>query len=189
MNHLAFRLRSPRYGEYGVIAVDMVTGMEPVLNFARRWGAPVAAVIFFSLWCVAEAGRMGGSWLTWSGNWALVLMTLAVATASWKPAGVPWVHGCTPRRAVEPLPAADGFQLTGPSTSAPLSLSASSCGPPRTRMRYIAAGTNRGRCGRHDVPDALVEIWRRCRLVPALRTPATGGCCTTMAGSCSRSSC
>ncbi|QDY89640.1 two-component sensor histidine kinase [Arthrobacter sp. UKPF54-2] len=59
--------------------------MEPVLNFARRWGAPVAAVIFFSLWCVAEAGRMGGSWLTWSGNWPLVLMTLAVATAAWKP--------------------------------------------------------------------------------------------------------
>ncbi|WP_090952081.1 sensor histidine kinase [Arthrobacter sp. ov118] len=59
--------------------------MEPVTNFARRWGAPAAAVIFFSLWCVAEAGRMGGSWLTWSGNWALVLMTLAIATASWKP--------------------------------------------------------------------------------------------------------
>ncbi|QHK18945.1 two-component sensor histidine kinase [Pseudarthrobacter psychrotolerans] len=59
--------------------------MEPVLKFARRWGAPVAAVIFFFLWCVAEAGRMGGSWLSWSGNWPLALMTLAVATASWKP--------------------------------------------------------------------------------------------------------
>ncbi|WP_306917134.1 MULTISPECIES: sensor histidine kinase [unclassified Arthrobacter] len=59
--------------------------MESVLKFARRWGAPVAAVIFFSLWCVAEAGRMGGSWLTWSGNWPLALMTLAVATATWKP--------------------------------------------------------------------------------------------------------
>jgi signal transduction histidine kinase len=68
-----------------VIAVDMVTGMESVLKFARRWGAPVAAVIFFSLWCVAEAGRMGGSWLTWPGSWPLALMTLAVATASWKP--------------------------------------------------------------------------------------------------------
>lgn len=66
-------------------AADMVTGMEPVLIFARRWGAPVTAVIFFSLWCVAEAGRMGGSWLAWSGNWPLALMTLAVATASWKP--------------------------------------------------------------------------------------------------------
>lgn len=63
----------------------MVTGMESVLNFARRWGAPVAAVIFFSLWCVAEAGRMGGSWLSWSGNWPLALMTLAIATASWRP--------------------------------------------------------------------------------------------------------
>ena len=28
---------------------------------------------------------MGGSWLTWSGNWPLAPMTLAVATASWKP--------------------------------------------------------------------------------------------------------
>lgn len=69
----------------GVTAADMVTGMESVLKIARRWGAPVAAVIFFSLWCVAEAGRMGGSWLTWSGNWPLALMTLAVATAAWKP--------------------------------------------------------------------------------------------------------
>ncbi|RKR30152.1 signal transduction histidine kinase [Arthrobacter oryzae] len=68
-----------------MIAVDMVTGMEPVLKFARCWGAPAAAVVFFSLWCIAEAGRMGGSWLTWSGNWPLALMTLAVATASWKP--------------------------------------------------------------------------------------------------------
>jgi signal transduction histidine kinase len=63
----------------------MVTGMEPLLKFARHWGAPVAAVIFFVLWCVAEAGRMGGSWLAWSGNWPLALMTLAVATAAWKP--------------------------------------------------------------------------------------------------------
>ncbi len=85
MNHLAFRLRSQRYEEKRVIAVDMVTGMESVLKYARRWGAPVAAVIFFTLWCVAEAGRMGGSWLEWSGNWPLVLMTLAVATASWRP--------------------------------------------------------------------------------------------------------
>lgn len=63
----------------------MVAGMESVLKFARSWGAPVAAVIFFSLWCVAEAGRMGGSWLTWPGNWPLALMALAVATATWKP--------------------------------------------------------------------------------------------------------
>jgi signal transduction histidine kinase len=59
--------------------------MESVLKFVRRWGAPVAAAIFFALWSVAEAGRMGGSWLTWSGNWPLALMTLAVATAPWKP--------------------------------------------------------------------------------------------------------
>jgi signal transduction histidine kinase len=79
------RLRLQRYGQNRVPAVDMVTGMESVLKVARHWGAPVAAVLFFSLWCVAEAGRMGGSWLTWSGNWPLVLMTLAVATATWKP--------------------------------------------------------------------------------------------------------
>ncbi len=74
-----------RYGGNGVIAVDMVTGMEPVLNFARRWGAPVAAVLFFLLWWAAEVGRLDGYWLTWSGTWPLALMTLAIATASWKP--------------------------------------------------------------------------------------------------------
>ena len=68
-----------------MFAVDMVTGMEPVLNFARRWGAPVAAVLFFFLWWAAEVGRIGPDWLSWSGNWPLVLMTLAIATASWKP--------------------------------------------------------------------------------------------------------
>lgn len=84
MNHLALGMRLSRYGQKRVVAVVMVTGMESVLK-AARWGAPVAAVLFFLLWCVAEAGRMGGSWLTWSGNWPLVLMTLAVATAAWKP--------------------------------------------------------------------------------------------------------
>ena len=65
--------------------MDMVTGMERLLKFARRWGAPVAAVIFFSLWWAAEVGRISHDWLSWSGNWPLALMTLAVATASWKP--------------------------------------------------------------------------------------------------------
>ncbi len=74
-----------RYGGNGVIAVDMVTGMEPILNFARRWGAPVAAGVFFTLWWAAEVGRMDGFWLTWSGNWPLALITLAIATATWKP--------------------------------------------------------------------------------------------------------
>ena len=63
----------------------MVTGMEPILKFARQWGAPAAAVIFFSLWCVGEAGRMGGSLLSWEGLWPLALMTLAIASATWKP--------------------------------------------------------------------------------------------------------
>lgn len=74
--------------------MDRVTGMEPVLKFARRWGAPVVAVIFFSLWCWAEAGRMGpdgGHGVSntgldsWSGTWPLVLMTLAIAAAVWRP--------------------------------------------------------------------------------------------------------
>ena len=59
--------------------------MEPVLKFARHWGAPVAAVPFFFLWWAAEVGRMDGYLLTWSGTWSLALMTLAIATASWKP--------------------------------------------------------------------------------------------------------
>ena len=75
------------------VAVDMVTGMEPVMKFARRWGAPVVAGIFFALWCVAEAGRMGpngghtgpGDLHTWAGTWPLVLMTLAIAVAVWRP--------------------------------------------------------------------------------------------------------
>ncbi|WP_237762536.1 sensor histidine kinase [Arthrobacter sp. ERGS1:01] len=43
------------------------------------------AIVFFSLWCVGEAGRMNGSFLVWEGGWPLVLMTLAIATASWLP--------------------------------------------------------------------------------------------------------
>jgi signal transduction histidine kinase len=59
--------------------------METVLKFAKRWGAPLVAVVFFSLWCVGEAGRMGGSFMVWTGGWPLVLMTLAIATAMWRP--------------------------------------------------------------------------------------------------------
>jgi signal transduction histidine kinase len=62
------------------------------MKFARRWGSPVAAVIFFSLWCVAEAGRMapldslgGGELMTWPGTVPLVLITLAIAVAVWQP--------------------------------------------------------------------------------------------------------
>ncbi|XAS67282.1 histidine kinase [Micrococcaceae bacterium Sec5.7] len=61
--------------------------MELKLNLARHWGAPAAAVIFFSLWCVAEAGRMG-PWPGlpyWSGTWPLIITTLAIAVAAWKP--------------------------------------------------------------------------------------------------------
>jgi signal transduction histidine kinase len=64
------------------------------MKFARRWGALVVAVIFFSLWCVAEAGRMGSNagfgvgaagLATWSGTWPLMLTTLAIAVAAWQP--------------------------------------------------------------------------------------------------------
>jgi hypothetical protein len=94
MNDLAFRLRLPDLAGSGWSAVDSVTGMESVLKYARRWGAPVAAVMFFALWCVAEAGRMGpngGHGMSntgldsWSGTWPLVLMSLAIATAVWQP--------------------------------------------------------------------------------------------------------
>jgi signal transduction histidine kinase len=62
------------------------------MKFARRWGAPVAAVIFFSLWWAAEVGRMApsggfgvGRLLTWPGTWPLVLITLAIAVGAWQP--------------------------------------------------------------------------------------------------------
>ncbi|MGO4585363.1 sensor histidine kinase [Arthrobacter sp. 2RAF6] len=60
--------------------------MEQTLKVARHWGAPVAAVIFFTLWCVAEAGRMGPWGLYyWPGTLMLVLTTLAIGVAAWKP--------------------------------------------------------------------------------------------------------
>jgi signal transduction histidine kinase len=61
--------------------------MEPLLKFLRHWGAPVAAVLFFVLWCVAEAGRMG-PWpglQIWTGTVPLALVTAAIAVAVWKP--------------------------------------------------------------------------------------------------------
>ncbi|MBT2513507.1 sensor histidine kinase [Arthrobacter sp. ISL-30] len=62
--------------------------MEPILKFVRQWGAPVAAVIFFVLWCVAEAGRMGPwpGFPTWSGTPALFFTTVAIAVSAWRPA-------------------------------------------------------------------------------------------------------
>jgi signal transduction histidine kinase len=56
--------------------------MEPLLKFMRHWGAPVAAVLFFTLWCVGEAGRMGPWGLNvWPGTVPLVLMTAAIAVS------------------------------------------------------------------------------------------------------------
>jgi len=65
--------------------VDRVTVMEPLLKVLRHWGAPAAAVLFFTLWCVAEAGRMGPGLHTWPGMWPLILMTAAITLAVWKP--------------------------------------------------------------------------------------------------------
>jgi signal transduction histidine kinase len=61
--------------------------MEALLKFTRHWGAPVAAVLFFTLWCVGEAGRMG-PWPglnVWPGTLPLVLMTAAIAVSAWQP--------------------------------------------------------------------------------------------------------
>jgi signal transduction histidine kinase len=61
--------------------------MEPLLKFMRHWGAPVAAVLFFTLWCVGEAGRMW-PWPglnAWPGTVPLVLMTAAIAVSVWAP--------------------------------------------------------------------------------------------------------
>ena len=65
--------------------MDRVTVMEALLKVLRHWGAPAAAVLFFTLWCVAEAGRMGPGLHTWSGTWPLIIMTAAIALAAWKP--------------------------------------------------------------------------------------------------------
>ncbi|MEO3941337.1 histidine kinase [Paenarthrobacter nicotinovorans] len=60
--------------------------MERTLRVVRHWGAPAAAAIFFVLWCVGEAGRMG-PWpgFYWPGAIPLLVMTAAIGTATWKP--------------------------------------------------------------------------------------------------------
>ena len=127
----------------------MVTGMEPVLKYVRRGGALVAAVIFFSLWCVAEAGRMGptGGYGvsntgldSWPGTWPLVLMTLAIATASWKPlVSLGFTVALLAGQLSHSLPPM--LPITGPSMWAPLLLGFILWTAPQ-RLRYIAAGAN-----------------------------------------------
>lgn len=67
--------------------------MEQTLKVARQWGAPVAAVIFFTLWCVADAGSMA-PWIPhWAELWTLILSRLsililtafAIAVSAWRP--------------------------------------------------------------------------------------------------------
>ncbi|ASN21910.1 sensor histidine kinase [Arthrobacter sp. YN] len=59
--------------------------MERTLRVVRHWGAPAAAAIFFVLWCVGEAGRMG-PWpgFYWPGLIPLLVMTAVIGTATWK---------------------------------------------------------------------------------------------------------
>lgn len=62
--------------------MDIVTGMEQTLKVARQWGAPVAAVIFFTLWMGPYYG-LYGSFLTDQGRIsAIVAISLAIALAS-----------------------------------------------------------------------------------------------------------
>lgn len=82
---LGFEFEIAEFGPIEMVCVDSVAGMETVLEYAKRWGAPFAAVVFFCLWCVSEAGRMGWSYAVWSGAWPLVLMSLAIASAMWRP--------------------------------------------------------------------------------------------------------
>ena len=74
------------FGREACSSVDSLTGMERTLKVFRRWGAPAAAVIFFVLWCVGEAGRMG-PWpgFYWPGAVPLVLMTITIALSAWRP--------------------------------------------------------------------------------------------------------
>ncbi|BCW64858.1 histidine kinase [Arthrobacter sp. StoSoilB22] len=60
--------------------------MERTLKVVRHWGAPAAAAIFFVLWCVGEAGRMG-PWpgLYWPGAIPLLMMTAVIGLAKRKP--------------------------------------------------------------------------------------------------------
>ncbi len=89
MNLLAHGWRSTANAGYWrtfIPAVDSLTGMERTLRVVRHWGAPAAAAIFFVLWCVGEAGRMG-PWpgFYWPGLIPLLVMTAVIATATWKP--------------------------------------------------------------------------------------------------------
>jgi signal transduction histidine kinase len=89
MNLLAFGLSAAQMTGFDRVvpfAVDRVTGMEPLLKVLRHWGAPVAAVIYFALWCVAEAGRIPWPAFTvWSGTVPLLMLAASIAVAAWKP--------------------------------------------------------------------------------------------------------
>lgn len=59
--------------------------MQSILAGARRWAAPAAAAVFFILWCVGEAGRMGPAVgllpMYWPGAVPLIVLTAAIAVA------------------------------------------------------------------------------------------------------------
>ena len=69
----------------GPEAAASLLGMDNLTRFLRIWGAPCAAAVFFTLWCIGEAGRMGGSFLVWPGAPTLTALTLAIGLAAVAP--------------------------------------------------------------------------------------------------------
>ena len=59
--------------------------MRSLLTAARRWAAPAAAAVFFSVWCVVEVGRMGPMVailpMFWNGTIPLLVLTAAIGVA------------------------------------------------------------------------------------------------------------
>ena len=79
----------PRIGGFGPIRVDIVAGMEQTLKVVRHWGAPAAAVIFFTLWSGRHWG-LYGEFLAEQGRVPIIaLISVAIAlSARWGPASL-----------------------------------------------------------------------------------------------------
>lgn len=63
--------------------------MDRIVGAFSRWGHLGVAIVFFILWCVGEAGRMGGgdwtAFFGWPGGWMLVAVTASIALSRWAP--------------------------------------------------------------------------------------------------------
>lgn len=62
--------------------------MKKLFEVSEPLIAPVAAVVFFAMWCWGEAGRMSAwplGFIQWTGFWPLLMTTAAIAVARWKP--------------------------------------------------------------------------------------------------------